>query len=639
MLVTLIGRSNVGKSSLFNALASHNSILPNVMKSIVSDHPGTTRNAKHGQFFINGKKISLIDTGGIDSLVYPFVNRIQKQNGSHWLSRIEEDAVRAIKMSDMVLLVLDGQEGLTPLDTKIATKLRLWSMGTPGGFKMNLVVNKLDREGSKEYYEALSKCLSDCYSLELGEPVFVSAAERTGIKKLLDVISDGLNIGGTKQVANLEDMALMANHHVYHERSTDDSVGEMSMAQADIDRSMRVFSPVPSSFKPHERWMRLLNNVCDTVPFTIADEGDFVVPPVLSPGEKIAQMYISKSTNHRMCVYQVESDQTVESTNNDAASMTPKTEGTSNTILPLRIALLGSVASCQDTLAKLLANSKIQGAVGPDFISDTLSPNWHQYYVQWGRDNCKLPITQPVELYSTAALNLGGSMGRAASMQTLALVRKADIIIMCVQNTDERHAWKVHLTKKECSWVSRIIRSHKPIVLVVPAQQPPKRKMELDLSNTGHEFDGIPILSIPMINAVGDNTSDQPTPEMQQTALRRLRNEVLALVRRSRHLVETSVLNNWLRKFLAKWPPPWHDGAKVNVKFAAQVRGSPPTFIMWSNVYGVFPQHYMRQMKRAISDEFGFKGVPLKFILRTTAEPKSNGRRHNLSWKRKLHSD
>ncbi|CDR97540.1 GTPase, putative [Babesia bigemina] len=609
------------------------------MKSVVSDHPGTTRNAKHGQFFIKGKRISLIDTGGIDSLVYPFANRIQKTNGSHSLSRIEDDAVRAIKMSDMVLLVLDGQEGLTPLDTKIARKLRLWSKDTPRGFKINLVVNKLDREGSKDYYEALSTCLSDCYSLEMGEPVFVSAVERTGIKSLLDLISEALNIRDANRNLNLEDMALMANHHIDNERSAYNGVGDMSMTDADIDRSMRVFSPVSSSFKPHERWMRLLNSVCDNVPFTIADEGDFVVPPVLSPGEKIAQMYISKSANNRMFVDQSEGDTTVENSYNDIESTQPKIEETSSTMLPLRVVLLGSVASCQDTLARLLADSKINSTNVPEFIGDTLSPNWHQYYVEWGRDNCKLPITQPVELYSAAALNLGGSLGRVASMQTLALVRKADIIIMCVQNTDERHAWKVHLTKKECAWVSRIIRSHKPMVLVVPAQQPPKRKMELDLSSTGHEFDGIPILSLPMINAGLDNTTELTTPDVQHTALRRLRNEVLALARRSRQVIETSVLNNWLRKFLAKWPPPWHDGAKVNVKFAAQVRGNPPTFIMWSNVYGVFPQHYMRQIKRAISDEFGFKGVPLKFILRTTAEPKSTGRRHNLSWKRKLHSD
>ncbi|GIX65501.1 ribosome biogenesis GTPase Der protein [Babesia caballi] len=553
------------------------------------------------------------------------------------------DAVKTITNADMVLFVVDGQEGVTPLDVKIAKRLRELSQQASRGCNLGLVVNKLDQEGSDEYYEALSRCVSDCYSLELGEPVFVSARDRAGIHAIRELICKTLSISCTNKIRHIEELALVGEllPNVYRGYHVPEDENKRALEEAEVDKSMRVCSSVRGSFKPSDRWVRLLNNICDSAPFAVAEEEKYIIPSALSPGENLARMYIPKDHSDAMPVMDKEEDEvdTVTAKETDETPDCAATKDVPKLVRPLRIVLLGSVESCHNRLAMLLSDCNIDAAsLNQDFLSETLSPNWHQFYGEWTLPSASAPLPQPVELYSAAALNLGGSLGRVASVQTVNLIRKADFIIMCCKNTDERHPWKVALSKKETSWMARVIRIHKPLAVVVPVSQPPKQKLVLDLNHSGYEFSSVPIFPVRIHEDASDESGGYASPEMQRRAVRRLKKEVVALINSADKVIETSKLNKWLRMFLSKWPPPWHEGAKVNVKFAAQVRGSPPTFVMWSNVYGGFPQHYIRQMKRAISEEFGFQGVPLKFILRTTAEPKSTSRRTNLSWKRKLHN-
>ena len=160
-LVAIVGRPNVGKSTLFNRLTQSR-------KAIVSDTAGTTRDRQYGKCAWNGREFSVVDTGG-------------------WVVKsddIFEDAIRkqvivATEEADLVLFLVDVQTGVTDLDTDVAQILRKTKM------PVILVSNKTDNN-DQQYYAA------DFYRLGLGDPVCISAISGSGTGDLLDMVLERL---------------------------------------------------------------------------------------------------------------------------------------------------------------------------------------------------------------------------------------------------------------------------------------------------------------------------------------------------------------------------------------------------------------------------------------------------------------
>ena len=156
-LVAIVGRPNVGKSTLFNRLTQSR-------HAIVSDTAGTTRDRQYGKCAWNGQEFSVVDTGG-------------------WVVNsddIFEDAIRrqvlvATEEADLVLFLVDVEPGLTDWDEDVALILRRAKL------PVVLVANKVDN--SSEYYTA-----AEFYKLGLGEPICISAATGGGTGDLLDII-------------------------------------------------------------------------------------------------------------------------------------------------------------------------------------------------------------------------------------------------------------------------------------------------------------------------------------------------------------------------------------------------------------------------------------------------------------------
>lgn len=156
-LVAIVGRPNVGKSTLFNRLTQSR-------RAIVSDTAGTTRDRQYGKCSWNGKKFSVVDTGG-------------------WVVNSDdvfEDAIRrqvlvATEEADLVLFLVDVTTGVTDWDEDVATILRRTKL------PVILVANKVDN--SADYYQA-----AEFYRLGLGDPQCVSAATGGGTGDLLDLI-------------------------------------------------------------------------------------------------------------------------------------------------------------------------------------------------------------------------------------------------------------------------------------------------------------------------------------------------------------------------------------------------------------------------------------------------------------------
>lgn len=157
-VVAIVGRPNVGKSTLFNVLAGENI-------SIVKDTPGVTRDRIYADVEWLDRKFTLIDTGGIEPDSKDII-----------LSQMREQAEIAIETADVIIFITDVHQGLVDADSKVADMLRRSRK------PVLLVVNKVD---------SFKKYMADVYefyNLGIGEPIPISASSRLGIGDMLDQV-------------------------------------------------------------------------------------------------------------------------------------------------------------------------------------------------------------------------------------------------------------------------------------------------------------------------------------------------------------------------------------------------------------------------------------------------------------------
>ncbi len=157
-IVAIVGRPNVGKSTLFNALAGSRI-------SIVKDTPGVTRDRIYADVSWTNRDFTMIDTGGIEPDRKDII-----------LSQMREQAQIASDTADVIVMITDVRQGLTDADAKVADMLRRSKK------PVILVVNKVDN------FDKFMMDVYEFYNLGLGEPVPVSAASRLGLGDMLDEV-------------------------------------------------------------------------------------------------------------------------------------------------------------------------------------------------------------------------------------------------------------------------------------------------------------------------------------------------------------------------------------------------------------------------------------------------------------------
>lgn len=159
-LIAIVGRPNVGKSTLFNRIVGKK-------VSIVEDFEGVTRDRLYCDGEWCGCKFTLIDTGGLEI----------KSEDKMW-RHIREQARIAVEIADAIIFVVDGKAGITANDSEVADFLRMSKK------PVCIAVNKLDNNEQENIY--------DFYSLGIGDVVGVSAEQSKGIGDLLDVVTENL---------------------------------------------------------------------------------------------------------------------------------------------------------------------------------------------------------------------------------------------------------------------------------------------------------------------------------------------------------------------------------------------------------------------------------------------------------------
>ena len=157
-VVAIVGRPNVGKSTLFNVLAGE-------MISIVKDTPGVTRDRIYADVSWLDRDFTLIDTGGIEPESRDII-----------LSQMREQAQIAIDTADVIIFITDVRQGLQDADSKVADMLRR------SGKPVILTVNKVDN------FDKFMPDVYEFYNLGIGDPVPISASSRLGLGDMLDAV-------------------------------------------------------------------------------------------------------------------------------------------------------------------------------------------------------------------------------------------------------------------------------------------------------------------------------------------------------------------------------------------------------------------------------------------------------------------
>jgi GTP-binding protein len=271
-VVAIVGRPNVGKSTLFNRLAERR-------LAIVDDVPGTTRDRLLTEAEWTGVVFDVIDTGGLDpTQVGPGKNQEPLSIGSHeFIDQIRSQAELAINEADAILLVVDGKSGVTPADREIADSLRKSQREKDGEPypRIYLVVNKCEsdavRQDAVQFYELGFKSLHA-----------ISAIHGSGTGDLLDDIVAGFPEKGEEEDDTSVKIAIVGKPNV----------GKSSILNKIIGEERVIVSDIPGTTRDSIDTRLMYNNI----PITLIDTAGMRKRGSVQPGvEKYSVLRAMKS--------------------------------------------------------------------------------------------------------------------------------------------------------------------------------------------------------------------------------------------------------------------------------------------------------------------------------------------------------
>ena len=207
-VIVIVGRPNVGKSTLFNRLVGRRA-------AVIAEEPGTTRDRISLDAVWEGHPFIIVDTGGLEHGTTAPLSE-----------EIEEQVEAAIESADAIVFLTDVHDGVTPLDSEIGGRLRKWEK------PVFLVVNKVDNP-------KLSQTTAEFYELSLGDPIAISAYHNTRIDSLMDAVMERLPSADYEQSGEEETLSLAIVGRV--------NVGKSSLLNAILGEERAIVSDIPGT--------------------------------------------------------------------------------------------------------------------------------------------------------------------------------------------------------------------------------------------------------------------------------------------------------------------------------------------------------------------------------------------------------
>jgi GTP-binding protein len=204
--VVIVGRPNVGKSTLFNAITGRR-------RAIVTDEPGITRDRIHGEAVYRGRRFEVVDTGGI-----------VPQESAEIPSQILKQARVALERASHIIFVIDGRSEITAADLELARLLR--QLGKP----VSLAVNKID-------VPSRESLIHDFHSLGIADVFPVSAEHHLGLDELLEHVTEGFPVSEEEEAAAAIRVAIIGRPNV----------GKSTLLNALVGQERAIVSPIPGT--------------------------------------------------------------------------------------------------------------------------------------------------------------------------------------------------------------------------------------------------------------------------------------------------------------------------------------------------------------------------------------------------------
>jgi GTP-binding protein len=224
-VVAIVGRPNVGKSTLFNRLAEER-------LAVVDDVPGTTRDRLMAEAEWTGVTFDIVDTGGIDPTQTGRERQPLSIGSADFIKQIRTQALNAIEEADLVLFVVEAENGVTAADREVAQILRRHQHERDGKPfpPVLLVVNKADSAGLRT--QALQ-----FFELGMGEPYPISAVHGTGTGDMLDVLVAALPKTASEELDDSIKIAIVGKPNV----------GKSSLLNRLVGEERVIVSPIPGT--------------------------------------------------------------------------------------------------------------------------------------------------------------------------------------------------------------------------------------------------------------------------------------------------------------------------------------------------------------------------------------------------------
>ncbi|MEC7278026.1 MAG: GTPase [Bdellovibrionota bacterium] len=585
MVVSLIGRPNVGKSSLFNALMGKQH------KSITFDEPGVTRDRHYGITSLNplGKDeasdIILVDTGGF----YPERIEETEENRDKFFNIMTGHAKTAIAESDLVLMIVDVREGALPYDRDIANFIRAQ------GKEFWLIMNKYDTDK-----QAGSEV--DFYQIPVDDYFLTSAAHNVGITTIKERIQEkAIGFAKTKP-------------------------SESALSQGITPRE-DVVARVALIGAPNAGKSTLLNNLVGAERALVSDIPGTTVDPIegyfdLFFGEQAALLQgdMETSKNDKALFQQYED---FRSNNPDVYSRIVDSyfleEDIGDPEQADFIDDLDEISEAWDEESESFIYEEEEEIAGEanDSQSEVLfseesddSESLDENATEGKDENLNTSFWRSVHLVDTAGIrrksNIKDFVESQSVFRSLRCISESDIVIFMVDSTkgighQDRRLMDIALEKGK----SVIVCMNK-MDLLKSTLKTEKERMEW-LEELRYKVPWLNFCDILPISA------------KKNTGLKRLKKTLVKTIFVRRKMVGTSELNRFVFSMLEKNPVVVNrsGGRRLKVKYVSQVKAGPPTFLFFTNRSKGIPENYKRYLRNGLRRTFELDNTPVHLVFRT----------------------